>query len=414
MKILYIDVFAQALNPTATLMPLLFRTVAPHTVCYGPGFVSGSELELGIQKFIQKHGPFDVAMFGPNIPILSDIDDPIPSTVKSLRNYAALVDDSALVAAFLADVLGAIAYLPIDLKITSTLNFDYYACSTAQIEKLNALGFCILGPNQQFVGRVAELPDYAREERHFRRKADRICDAYADFVTAHPERVITALHFVAETEFTFRNIWSRPHQISVPGVEYVLRKRALGALSASSISVAPKYIFHLYRLLGRLGFAMFAHYLSLELYHLTFKRGLMDSKIVYTARGGFGMPIRKFFEIPAAGALMVCTPPHGFDAIGFRDGEHYIEAAPEELLDVVATVTKEPERAVRLAEQGQSLVFESHSLRARAEQVHSCIAALLAGRYCGAEWVKGRFHVRNSTPTEARNATAASVVQSGI
>ena len=40
MKILYVDIFAETINPTASLTPLLFRNVAPDTVFYGPGLTS--------------------------------------------------------------------------------------------------------------------------------------------------------------------------------------------------------------------------------------------------------------------------------------------------------------------------------------------------------------------------------------
>jgi glycosyl transferase family 1 len=394
MKILYVDIFGETINPTASLMPLLFRTVAPDAVFYGPGLASAANLELGLERFIERFGPFDVAMFGPSIPVLADVADPVGSTTRYLQRFTALLPTASLIAPFLKDVLGAAGRIPVSTKIISTLNFDYYACSPAQIDSIEALGLHILGPNRQFVHKLVELPDYAKEERHFRRKAERLGDAYADFVAAHPERVITATHFVAETEFTARHTDTRTHPINVPGVEYVLRGRALKALARSGSRIAPKRIFHLYRLLGGLGLAVFAHYLPLKLYHLTFQQGLMDSQLVYTARGGFGIPIRKFFEIPAAGALMICIPPYGFDALGFRDSEHYLEAEPETLPALVAELSHQPERVARIARAGQTLVFAQHSLTERARQIRACLKVLVAGTYRGANWVNGEFVLR--------------------
>lgn len=395
MKILYIDIFAESINPTAALTPLLFRTVTPNTIFYGPGLVSRTILENGLRRFIDRAGPFDVAVFGPNIPILSDDENAAVAATEYLSRFAALAPDPMLILTFLNDVLHEATDIPIRTKILSTLNFDYYACSNAQIERIHAGSFHIVGPNRQAVCKLAELPNYAREERHFRRKSKRLCDAYAEFVSQYPERIVTAFHFVAETEFTFRHSEARRYKINIPGVEYVLRRRARKAIANSEFMLAPKRVFNLYRLLGKLGVEPFARYVPLNLYHAAFREGLIDSQLVYTARGGFGIPIRKFFEIPAAGALMICTPPHGFGALGFHDGEHYIEADPEALPNVVTALSHDAERVSRIAQQGQALVFDQHSLAARAHQIRSCLEALVDGTYRGADWVGGKLVLRS-------------------
>ena len=59
-------------------------------------------------------------------------------------------------------------------------------------------------------------------------------------------------------------------------------------------------------------------------------------------------PVRKFFEIPAAGAAMLCTPPVGFPGLGFRDGETHVEVEPEALPDIVADLRRGSAGALRL------------------------------------------------------------------
>ncbi len=394
MKLLYVDAFAHAVNPTATLMPLLARTAVPDCVLYGPGFVSRKELEGGILRFAERSGPFDAVLFGPNVPLLANGAEQLAAAAQYLERYTALSGASAGLTAFFRDVLASMREIPASIKMMSFLNMDYYAMRPADIERLDALHLHILGPNEQFVTRLDELPDYAPQERHYQRKAGTFTDAFSDFVTKHPERVVTGVHFIADTEFAFRHIDARAADVGVPGVEYVMRARGAAAIRQSKAKIASKRVFHLYRVLRRLGLPMLSRFLPQKLYQLAFARGLLDTKLVYTARGAFGMPIRKFFEIPAAGALMVCVPPTNFAALGFRDGQHYVAAEPEVLPQLIRELLSNADKAAKIARSGQDLVFAKHSLAARARQFRACLDALTAGTYRGADWVDGQFSLR--------------------
>ena len=58
MKILALDANVTYMNPTRNLMPVLLAQLGDVRF-YGPGYVSSSELKLGLKEFILKHGPFD-------------------------------------------------------------------------------------------------------------------------------------------------------------------------------------------------------------------------------------------------------------------------------------------------------------------------------------------------------------------
>jgi hypothetical protein len=390
MKLLYVDIFAEALNPTGTLTPLLFRTVDAQTVFYGPGFTSRSVLKRGLIEFIDEFGPFDAIVLGPNSPLLTPVDNPAEFTARRLGVYNAWTPEPAVIEMFVRDLFQNLNRVKA-VKFLSTLNLDAYACSQWHIDQIEAFNLHLIGPNHQFYVKTADLPDYAKQERHYRRKAHIIGDYYLNFALAHPERIVTAVHFVAETEINLRHTDERRHSINVPGVRYNRRAKALEALSKAKMSRGSNHIFHLYRLLGRLGFRVFGHHLSLTIYQAAFAGGLVDSRMVYTARGGFGLPIRKFFEIPAAGAMMICTPPYGFRDLGFRDGDNCIIVEPEALPSVVEEFMGQPERVAEIARRGQDLIFREHSLAARARQIATCIQQIIAGAYRGAEWIDGRF-----------------------
>lgn len=400
MRVLYVDANAWHINPTANLLPALIRERFPSARFYGPGFVDDAVLAGGLLSFANRHGPFDVALLGPATPFLGDGEDADIGAVTYLRRYAShrLFDRTILT--FFADARAAFGKLPSAIRLISVLNFDYYATTQKQVDVLLKHSIAVLGPNDQFVLALADLPDFACLEKHYVRKADRFTDVWRNFLLRHPERVVTATHFVGPQEYCFDPLSVRPYEIAVPGVEYLLRKDAVRRLAGSRLCRASKAYFHIYRLANRMGLPAYSHPLALRLYNLFFQRTLADTRCLYTARGGFGMPIRKFFEIPAAGALLICSPCNGYVDLGFEAGCHYVQSEPDALLDVLSEWLPSPQ-AQEVASAGQQLVITRHSMAARGEQIERCLRAMVAGTYRGARWCRGEFVVDEGAPCAA-------------
>lgn len=397
MRVLYVDANAWHINPTANLLPVLVRERFPAACFYGPGFVNDAVLSGGLQSFVDGQGPFDVVLLGPATPFLGEGADADSGAVAFLRRYAShRLTDQALLT-FFADARAAFGKLPVAVRLVSVLNFDYYATSQKQIDALLEQSIAVLGPNDQFVLPLADLPDFASREKHYVKKADRLTDAWRNFLLQHPERVVTSTHFVGPQEYCFDPLSVRPYEVAVPGVEYLLRKDAVRRLAGTRLRSASKAYFHLYRLANRLGLPAYSHPLTLRLYNLFFQRTLADTRCVYTARGGFGIPIRKFFEIPAAGGLLICSPCNGYADLGFEAGRHYVQAEPDALLDVLSEWSASP-RAQEVASAGQQLVIARHSMAARGEQIERCLRAMVTGGYRGARWHQGEFVVDEVSP----------------
>lgn len=392
MRVLYVDANAWHINPTANLLPVLVRERFPTAHFYGPGFVDDAVLTGGLQAFFDFHGPFDVALLGPATPFLGEAADDDRGAVEFLRRYASHRLDDRTLLTFFADARAAFGKLPCGVRLLSLLNFDYYATSQRQIDMLLEQAIAVLGPNDQFVLALADLPDFASREKYFVKKSNRFTDAWRNFLLEHPERVVTANHFVGPQEYCFDPLSVRPYKVAVPGVEYVLRKDAVRRLARARLRSASKAYFHLYRLANSLGLPAYSHPLTLRLYNLFFQRTLADTRCVYTARGCFGIPIRKFFEIPAAGGLLICSPCNGYADLGFEAGRHYVQAEPDALLDVLSEWLASP-RAQEIASTGQQLVIDRHSMAARGEQIERCLRAMVTGGYRGARWHRGEFVV---------------------
>ena len=123
-----------------------------------------------------------------------------------------------------------------------------------------------------------------------------------------------------------------------------------------------------------------------------FWRALLNSKASYTCGSGLEYPVRKFFEIPASGALLSSRYFPGLTALGFRDGENWMCAEPGDLPDITLELLSDDlSRAQAIASRGRELILEQHSLEARAQQFRSMIELIMQGRFDGSEWNQGRL-----------------------
>lgn len=393
-RALYVDIDLVHLNPTATYFPQLIEAAVPNVSFYGPGFSSPEVLAKGLLDRVRETGPYEVIFIGPNSPLLDgrSHDDVVRATLNQMRRFAVHGHADAQIVTFLEDLFAALPKIDIEHRIATSLTFDGYAATTAQVQRLQDLNLTLIGPNEQFVRPLAELPGFAVQEKHYQRKKDRLSDCWFDFLHAHPERIITALHYVVPSEFSYVPIHQRRPVVAVPGVEYHLRKEANAELRRSGVRMASKWYFNLFRILNRLGMHVYAHPIGMHLYNQAFQRTLKTSRYAYTAPGGFGLPVRKFFEIPAAGALFLCKPCTGYQDLGYVDGVHYLSAEPNDLpakLQELARTGAGHDVAVA----GRKVTANNHSLYARAQQIRLCLEALMRGTYRGARWDRGNFVV---------------------
>jgi hypothetical protein len=399
LNILYLDVNAQYLNPTAALLPQLFLSRFPSMKFFGPGYLDKETISAGVARWVDANGPYDIVILGPNTPFLGSLtDDALQKNVEFVMKYMVTPGFSArLVEKFFRDVLVAVSRLPIRHKVVSGLSLDSYASTQEQVDKILEAGAFLLGPNHQFSRRIEEWPnDIFLREKHYQKKKERLTDAWHDFLVANPDRVITACHYVLPHEFSMAVLAERRWDVAIPGAEYVLRRDAIVSLEASNLGVAPKKYFHFFRLANRLGLPVYRHYLLVRLYNHLFQRTLATSRMVYTSSGGSGNVPRKYFEIPAAGAALVCTPCNGFGDLGFRDYVNCIVADPANLASVVARM-RHDQSLQGIADAGRQLVMRHHSIYARSEQIARCLRAIISGTYAGSRWECGEFCILETT-----------------
>ncbi len=229
--------------------------------------------------------------------------------------------------------------------------------------------------------------------------ANRANDVWADFLESDGTKVSSMHHIIGDDEFCSVPLADRPVRWSVMGATYRAREVAIahlrtGGLDPTVTSPVRKMLAGLKKLRLLRGESSW----SLDLVQRSFSQSLQNSRYSYTCGSGLEMPIRKFFEIPAAGAVLVCRPFRGAADLGFRAGENFVECEPQDILDAHRFLEQDPERAQAIADAGRRMVMEKHSVVARAAQLRLALDALVGGKGVG-RWRDGAYAIQGAGAT---------------
>ena len=146
-----------------------------------------------------------------------------------------------------------------------------------------------------------------------------------------------------------------------------------------------------FALAQKVGVNVHNKYWSLDLLRWGFRRALRQARYAFTCGSILRWPIRKFFEIPAQGCVLVCQPAEGFADLGFVDGVNALSASPSNLPDVQSMLDADPNRAQQIADAGRALILEKHEVSARARQIGTALKLITEGRFAGSRWLDGEF-----------------------
>jgi hypothetical protein len=100
-------------------------------------------------------------------------------------------------------------------------------------------------------------------------------------------------------------------------------------------------------------------------------------------------PVRKYFEIPGKGTLLVCSRFYGMEHLGFKHMVNCIVI--EKLEDIVDVLKIDMTEAQRIARNGLALIKENHSSLARAKQWKSSFDLIIKGEFLGSTWENGKY-----------------------
>lgn len=384
-RILFLDANLRYLNATRDLISNALAG-SGEVVRYGPGFQPSEILQKGLEDFIARDGPFDLVALTPHVVFASGLAGKSRTDLARLyrRAYAFRFPPGDLAALVEMNAVVKKAQLP---RVSFLLEMDYYNFDFDRIEKIRSVSDYIIGFGPGMWVKKESMPDLYRETF-----ASRATDCWADFLLEHGNSVASMHHFVDSDELSDKSLNVRTNKWAVLGVQYAARAEAVRELRRYNVktdTVTRK----LFGALKRTGLLRSETEFAIEHLQSSFRSQLKSSRYAFTCGSGLNMPVRKFFEIPAAGAVLVCKPFNGFNDAGFRDRENCVISEPGNIVDAYEWLEADLDRAQRIADAGRNLIICQHSVTARARQIFATLSAIVDGSFSGGRWNNGEYRV---------------------
>jgi len=399
MRILYLDVGGRYLNPTNSFLPAMLRL--HHDVAlFGPGLCSDAEVMAGLDSFADKHSNFDFVV---STQANWEMDE---AACAWYHRFMYPRHSNATLMRFASDATAFLKRTKTP-RVVSLTNRDVYSITQAQIDEIDAIDGHYLAWARGFIKPQADLERFKDEQFYARRVGKKPFGLWYDFAETQHHRFINIGHFVGLHEFDWRPLDRRSQVAVVPGVPYVRRGEVKRKLQAAGLTRASRWFNQLIAVADRAGLRPYGRPLVQQIYNMRFVNEIADTRYAYTDGSGFEYPIRKFFEIPALGALLLCTPCAGFSDLGFVDGRNAVSTTPETVVDTIAQLEREPEKAQAIADAGRQLMWDRHSIQARAEQITRCLEAIRAHTFAGSVWRNGEFVVESTANANSRKSQSA-------
>ena len=332
MRILYLTFAVRYINPTTESM-LAALPFAGELDVFGPGFQSKGRLAEGPAAYVERHGPFDIVLTDEYA--IQDFDLAPGEKPRRFVNHACRFDRSMLMYGkrfkdFFAGYGGR--------RGVFLLQTDYYNMPESRLRVVEDHFDYVLGWGAELISRretVASDADRAAGLTAVDRGIlDHWSDRYLEFVLRHPERIVSLPHVIADSELCERPLDRRRRPWAVVGADYTERVNARRVLDDADIRRTGNSLPYISNALQRLGINPYAHFWSIALLQRRFRAALQGARYAYTCGGAASGAIRKYFEIPAAGCVLVADRCKGFEALGFRDRENAVLARGADVKDV--------------------------------------------------------------------------------
>lgn len=323
-------------------------------VRYGPGYVDMNSMAMSVLDVVREVGGADAVL----------IDELLLFKILNPEKYRA----QAKINKFYFDLRQyshTRSAFPLDLErldiplFASLLRSDYYNFPHSYIEILQETGAYAICWGPDFILPRDQLPNLNQEWF-----GGRVKDHFAEFVQ-RSDRVVEMLHCVDESEIL---PWhEKRHEWCIPGARYYRRRQMAAALRARGIGyVSASPLNFAFQVLERMGLLYRTHYdLTMSLSYNSFRQMIARSWRTFTCGSALRWPIRKFFEIPAFGSLLICEPCAGFEKLGFVNGESCLVGD----VDEIVARTRDRSRMRQMIAAGQAVVRQRHTAQVRARQL---------------------------------------------
>jgi len=376
-KLLYLGFKHNYINPTSNLLLKIYERSAD-SLFIGPGFRNiidfnnKFEVEKKINKFIPEIVIIDARCFGSEYLKLN----------ISGQNYSKKNFDE-----FIIFLNNFIKYNKIP-QIVDFSFIDIYKLPFLLIEKLKKFDCYTIGLDKNFFSPKENYKYLSKE--NFVKYAN---DNWYDYIRENSHLIISVPHPIDEQEFSYEKINQRKIDLSVLGVKYYCRKKAGKILKKTNYNIYSgdlkrKCISFMITSLRKLSIK--ADKIN-NLYNSYFYSTLKNSKISYTCPSGAEFPVRKFLEIPASGALLMCQKFKNFENFGYINKKNVIAVELNELEDAVHYYLKELDLSQEIVSNCQKFLLENHSTNSRIKQISASLELIVQNKFKGSSWKNGSF-----------------------
>lgn len=390
-KILYLDLNIRYHNPTRSLLPNLLKNVFTNVDIYGPGYSSQEDLESGVGEFCSKNGPYDFVISNEMILFaLFSKYYKLESKKDFIKMYHLRFSPNLLEKKIIVDMYNFLTQTEYK-KILILLQLDFYNVSKEHIALMQTLKnayFFTFG--KDVISEKSTLINIEKESFY-----KKINNNWYNFVNNNSNKIASFVHFIDTEDCDFTPIYNRKYTINIPGVNYWYRKEVIKNLDKKYLTPS-KFHMKIYSLLAKLKLNLFKYLFANDLYNYLFRRSLAQSKIAVTCGSALKWPLRKFFEIPAEGCLLICHSFFNQEHLGFIDKSNCIVMnKPDEINNMLKCLLTNMENSENIAKKGQEMIMKNHSLIARIQQMKNVIEIIMDKNkiFNGAYWDNSSYIV---------------------
>ena len=371
-NLLYLGFNRSYINLTAELYLRILGQICNLTY-YGPGFSDNSALEVGIDRWLSKQQPFDFIIIDSYI---LECDNILNRKFPFCGDFIRFKPDlffkySKSYQSFFLNYKGAKIFIA---------NFDTYSVQENIIDKLiSSESYVIDG------GISSNRPKSLIEFEYGKSCSGN--DNWFNFVNTNKQKIITLPHSISSLEFDFSPLNDRKNIFNVIGAPYEERRLAYKLLPIS-FRLIKKINSYKNGLSFRLNNSLSAN--RLHFIRNQYLHSISNSKLCFCSGGPWMSPVRKYFEIPARGAVSIGLKCNGFEDFGFVDGLNFLEAKSN--IHIVEILSKSNIFDLQnIANEGRDLVWKLHSDFARSQQLYETLTLIQNNAFKGSYWHLGKY-----------------------
>ena len=179
------------------------------------------------------------------------------------------------------------------------------------------------------------------------------------------------------------------YDVCILGAKYFFRRQALakvesnGRLKLKRDDLVQKL----------LGLAATKRQIGFNCYRKRFMKSINNSCCSITCDGTIGYPVRKFFEIPAYGSVLIAKFFRNAECLGFYHGDNCFTVSEnnlEEMIELIYRLKRDRRERKRITTAAQDMVRECHAVDVRKRQFLEIAEAVVSGRLQSTRWKRGK------------------------